>query len=327
MTLGCLPAFSDVIAAADRLRSVAIRTPTIRNHYLDRATGRSIWLKAESLQHTGSFKFRGAYNRLCQLTADERARGVVAWSSGNHAQGVALAAALLNIPARIVMPADAPAIKRANTRALGAEIVPYDRYSEDRESIARELASRDGAVVVPSYDDPHIIAGQGTMALELFQDCPANLDALLICTSGGGLLAGAVLAADGLSANTALLSVEPEGFDDHAQSFRQGRRMSNGKAASSLCDALLAPTPGELTFAINQPRVQGGLVVNDNEVRAAMAFAFERLRLVLEPGGAVALAAVLAGKVAANYQTIGVVLSGGNVDPTLFRESCRLGSE
>lgn len=315
------------MAAAEHLHGVAVRTPTLSNYYLDQATGRRVWLKAESLQHTGSFKFRGAYNRLCQLTPDERACGVIAWSSGNHAQGVALAAQLLGIRARIVMPADAPDVKRANTRALGAEIVPYDRYSEDRESIAWELARRDGAIIVPSYDDPHIIAGQGTMALELFQDCPVAIDALLVCASGGGLLAGSVLAAEGLSPNTALFSVEPEGFDDHAQSFRQGRRVSNDKAATSLCDALLAPTPGELTFAINQSRVAGGLVVTDDEVRVAMAFAFERLRLVLEPGGAVALAAVLAGKVATHYQQVAVVLSGGNVDPVTFRESCRLGSE
>lgn len=316
------PNFTDVIAAADRLLGVAVRTPTLSNYYLDQRTGRRIWLKAESLQHTGSFKFRGAYNRLCQLTPDERARGVIAWSSGNHAQGVALAAQLLGIRARIVMPEDAPDIKRANTLALGAEIVSYDRYSEDRELIARELAGRDGAIIVPSYDDPHIIAGQGTMALELFQDCPVTLDALLVCCSGGGLLAGATLAASGLSPTTALFSVEPEGFDDHARSFRSGQRVSNDGASNSLCDALLAATPGELTFAINRPRVEDGLVVTDDEVRAAIAFAFERLRLVLEPGGAVALAAVLAGKVPPHYQQIGVVLSGGNVDPAVFRDSC-----
>ena len=312
-----LPSARDVPLAAKRLAGHATRTPVLIAETLLASSGREVFCKAENLQRTGSFKFRGAYNRLSSLTAEERSRGVVAWSSGNHAQGVALAARELGIRARIVMPSDAPDIKTANTLALGAEVIPYDRFSEDREAIAYELAGREGCVVVPSYDDPHIIAGQGTAGLELMEDIP-ELDALLVCCSGGGFVAGCALAAEHLSRDIAIYTVEPEDFDDHRRSFLSGCRERNSGQANSFCDALLAPTPGEITFAINKPRLAGGLVVTDEEVADAIRFAFENLKVVLEPGGAVALAAVLADKVPSDKEHIGVILSGGNIDRSLF---------
>ena len=311
------PSFSEVERAAQRLAGHVVRTPLLYSPQLNALTGRQVVIKPECLQHTGSFKFRGAFNRLCQLTVQERAAGVVAWSSGNHAQGVALAAQLLNIPARIVMPADAPQIKTRNTQALGAEIVAYDRYCEDREVIARDLVARDGGTIVPSYDDVDIIAGQGTVGLELLQDAEP-LDAMLVCCSGGGLVAGCALAVEGLQANTAVFAVEPLEFNDHQRSLHNGARERIEPGSTSICDALLAPTPGELTFAINQRLLAGGLAVSDEEVLLAMAFAFEHLKLVLEPGGAVALAALLSGKVPDHYRSVGIVLSGGNVDPAVF---------
>ncbi|MBT6263612.1 MAG: threonine/serine dehydratase [Halieaceae bacterium] len=311
------PSFSDVERAAERLRGHVVRTPLLYSSQLNALAGRQVVIKPECLQHTGSFKFRGAFNRLCQLTAKERAAGVVAWSSGNHAQGVALAAQLLNIPARIVMPADAPQIKTRNTLALGAEVVAYDRYSEDREVIARDLVMRDGGTIVPSYDDADIIAGQGTVGLELLQDAEPP-EALLVCCSGGGLVAGCALAVEGLNADTAVFSVEPAEFNDHERSLRNGIRERVEPGSTSICDALLAATPGELTFAINQQILAGGLSVSDEEVLLAMGFAFEHLKLVLEPGGAVALAALLSGKVPEHYRSVGIILSGGNVDPAVF---------
>ncbi len=309
--------FSDIEAAAERLRGIAVRTPVLRSEALDVRTGRTVYLKPENLQRTGSFKFRGAYNRLAQLTPDERAAGVVAWSSGNHAQGVALAARLLGIPARIVMPADAPAIKTANTRALGAEVVPYDRLTEDRESIAYALVEKEGGVIVPSYDDPHIIAGQGTAGFELLQDA-GPLDALVVCCSGGGLVAGCALSAEGLSPATDIFTAEPASYNDHQRSLAAGHRVRVDTNEASICDALLAPIPGTLTFAINQRLLTGGLAVSDAAVCDAMRFAFETLKLVLEPGGAVALAALLSGALPEHYQRVGVLLSGGNVDADLF---------
>jgi threonine dehydratase len=317
-----LPTFEDVHSAATQLRGMATRTPMLRNRFLDLDTERDVFLKPEMLQVSGSFKFRGAYNRISRLNDAERAQGVVAWSSGNHAQGVAAAAALCGARARIVMPEDAPAIKLDNTRALGAEVITFDRYSESREQIAQDLVARDGGILVPSYDDPHIIAGQGTTGLELFEDIAAAseqpLDAVLTCCGGGGLTAGIALSRDALSPTTHLFTVEPEGYDDHAQSLRSGERETVDTSVPSLCDALLAPTPGAMTWRINQPRVQAGLVVTEEEVRAAMRYAFRVLKVVVEPGGAVALAALLAGKLDASYRRVGIVMSGGNVDPALY---------
>lgn len=318
-----LPDLEDVRAAASRLAGHARRTPLLAGTPLDELTGGRILLKLESLQHTGSFKFRGAYNRLAQLDAAQRAAGVVAFSSGNHAQGVAAAARLLGIRATIVMPADAPRVKLRNTLALGAEVIEYDRLRESREAIAARLAAERGAVLVPSFDDPDIIAGQGTVGLEMAgqaADLGAVLDDVVVCTSGGGLVAGAALALHALSPATRTWSAEPEGHDDHRRSLAAGRRQTNPPGTRSFCDALLAPEPGLLTFEINRRLLAGGLAVSDAEVRSAMAYAARTLKLVVEPGGAVALAAVMAGRLDCRGRTVGVVLSGGNVDDTLLAE-------
>lgn len=312
---------ADIDAAARRLHGHAVRTPLLENDELDALAGGRVLLKAETLQHTGSFKFRGAWNRLSQLTATERRAGVLAWSSGNHAQGVALAAQRLGIRAAIVMPRDAPRIKIENTRRLGAEIIGYDRYSEVREEIGRRIARERGAVIVPAYDDAQIVAGQGTVGLEIAEQAAAlglTVDQALVCCSGGGLVAGTALALRAARDDTRVYSVEPAGFDDHARSLLLGERVSNAPDARSICDALQAPTPGEVTFPINRALLAGGLVVSDDDVRTAMRFAFRTLKLVVEPGGAVALAAVLAGKIPTEGRVTAVVLSGGNVDPAAF---------
>ena len=319
-----LPSFADVEDAAARLAGEAYPTPLVRSEALDAACGGRVFVKAEGLQRTGSFKFRGAYNRLSRLTEDERRRGVVAFSSGNHAQGVACAARLLDLPAVIVMPADAPAVKLEATRDYGAEIVTYDRFTESREAIASRIAAERGAVVVPSYDDFHIIAGQGTVGLETARELEAagaQADVLLCPGSGGGLIAGIGLAFAALSPETALYVVEPSGFEDHAVSLAAGEPVTVKPAHPSLCDALLAPRPGDLTFALNQPRLVGALAVSDGEALEAMAFAFRHLKLVLEPGGAVALAALLQGRLRLEGRTAVVIASGANVDAAVFRQA------
>jgi threonine dehydratase len=280
-----------------------------------------MFLKAETLQRTGSFKFRGAYNRLAAIPPEQRAGGVVAFSSGNHAQGVAAAAQLLGMPCVIVMPRDAPRAKRERTAALGAEIVLYDRAREDREAIANDIASRRGAILVPPYDDALIIAGQGTAGREIvddLHDLGLTPDIVVVTASGGGLTAGIALAVRARVPDAALYTAEPQGFDDHARSFRSGRREQNAELSGTICDALMARTPGKLTFAINQSLVGAGVVVTDDEVAAAVAFAFAELKLVVEPGGAVALAAVMTGKVNVVGKVAVAILSGGNVDPEVF---------
>jgi len=318
-----LPDFDDVRAAAARLSGHARRTPLLAGTPLDELTGGRILLKLETLQHMGSFKFRGAYNRLAQLDAAQRKAGVVAFSSGNHAQGVAYAARLLGVPATIVMPADAPRVKMQNTLALGAEVVTYERLRESREQIAARLAAERGAVLVPSFDDPDIIAGQGTVGLEIAEQAAelgARLDDVVVCTSGGGLVAGTALAIRALSPSARVWTAEPEGHDDHRRSLATGRRESNAPGTRSICDALLAPEPGVVTFEINRHLLAGGLAVSDAEVKDAIAYAARTLKLVVEPGGAVALASVLAGKIEPGGRTIAVVLSGGNIDDDLLRE-------
>ncbi len=313
--------FADVLRARDRLAGVAVRTPFIENAELNNRAGGRVLVKAENLQRTGSFKIRGAYNLMSQLDANAVAAGVVAWSSGNHAQGVALAGKLLGIPTRIVMPADAPAAKREATLRLGGEIVPYDRYTEDREAIARDLAAASAAAIVPSYDHPEIIAGQGTVGLEMAEQA-AEIgvvpDRALICCGGGGLTAGSALALRQRFSDLQIHTVEPEGYDDTARSLASGRRESADVSRVSICDALLSPMPGELTWPILKNEVESGLVVSEDEVRAAMRFAFRELKMVLEPGGAVALAALLAAKLDFAGSATLVLLSGGNVDPALF---------
>jgi threonine dehydratase len=314
-----LPTRDDVLRAADRLNGIAVRTPLLRSDLLDEIAGGRILLKPEVLQRTGSFKIRGAYNRLRQLVENgQDGGGVVAFSSGNHAQGVAAAAGLLGMKAAIVMPRDAPALKIANTRRLGGEIILYDRWTEDREAICARVAAERGAVVVPSFDDAGVIAGQGTVGLEMAADAKAlglSLDAVYVPASGGGLAAGIGLALDPA---TALYTAEPAALDDHARSLAAGERTANDPAARSICDALLAAMPGRMTFALNRARLAGGVTATDDEVLSAMAFGFEVLKLVIEPGGAVALAALLAGRIEAEGRTVGIVLSGGNVAPDLF---------
>jgi threonine dehydratase len=318
-----LPTFDDVQAAAARLAGKAVVTPLLESPGLNEAVGGRVLLKAETLQRTGSFKFRGAYNRISTIPEPDRAAGIVAYSSGNHAQGAAAAAALLGVPATIVMPADAPAIKIANTRGHGAEVVLYERAQQSRERKATEIAERRGATIVRPYDDPGIIAGQGTCGLEVARQADAlgvTLDAILVCCGGGGLSAGCALAMSELSPATRVYTVEPEGFEDTSRSLAAGERVANEPGAQSICDALLAPTPGELTFEINRRLLAGGLAVSDREVAAAVAFAYRTLKLVVEPGGAVALAAVLAGRFDARGKTVAVTLSGANVDPDTYRK-------
>jgi threonine dehydratase len=291
---------------------MAVITPLIESSALNKRIGGRILIKPENLQRTGSFKFRGAYNKLSQLPEAARGAGVAAYSSGNHAQGVAAAAALLGMPATIVMPADAPRIKIENTCGYGAEVVLYDRYHEVRDEVAAEIVAERGATLVRPYDDPDIIAGQGTCGLEIAQQAAAlgaKLDAVLVCCGGGGLVSGTALALAELTPSTAVYSVEPKSFDDTARSLAAGERLRNDPAARSICDALLAPTPGELTFALNKQLLAGGLVVSDEEAAAAMAYAFRELKLVIEPGGAVALAALLAGRIEAAGKVVALTLS------------------
>ena len=319
-----LPTFSDVEAAAARLDGVATKTPLIRSAVLDERTGGRILLKAETLQRTGSFKFRGAYNAVSRVPESERSRGIVACSSGNHAQGVAAAAALFDVPATIVMPHDAPALKRERTAALGARIVPYDRASGDRDQIAADLVEETGGSFVAPYDNYDVISGQGTTGLELVRQADAiGLEPELLLTpcGGGGLTAGLALSLSALVPQARLITVEPEGFDDHARSFRSGRREHNPAKSGSVCDALLAYRPGELTFAVNQPRIAEGAVVSDEEALAAVAYAWHNLKLVVEPGGAVALAAILSGRVDVSGKTVAVILSGGNADPAIYAQA------
>lgn len=316
-----LPTADDVHAAQARIGAHIVRTPMLRSPLLDQQTGGTILIKAEPLQRTGSFKLRGATNALLQLSPAERTRGVVTYSSGNHGQAIACAAAALDMQATIVMPADAPAIKRDATARWGAEIISYDRAAEDREAIGRAIVERTGAILVPPFDHPDVIAGQGTLALELVADAKAAglpLDALLVCTGGGGLTAGCALAVESVSPATRMFAVEPEGWDDTARSLAAGERLANDGAGAGLCDALMSPMPGLLTFAINRRILAGALVVSNAAVMQAIAFALNHLKLVVEPGGAVALAAVLAGRFAARGKVAGVVLSGGNADPAIL---------
>jgi threonine dehydratase len=288
---------------------------------LDERVGARVLLKPEMLQRTGSFKFRGAFNKISSIPMSEREGGVVAFSSGNHAQGVAAAAQLLNMQATIVMPADAPLSKRERTKGYGAEVVLYDRDREDREAIARAIAAKRGATLVPPYDDPKIIAGQGTIGLEIANDLTAlgiNPDIVVAPASGGGLIAGIATAIKARFPQASLMSAEPEGFDDHARSLRAGKREPHRAEGRTICDALMASIPGELTFAINQRLLSQGVTASDDEVAVAVSFVFRELKLVVEPGGAVGLAALLAGRIKARGKTVVIVLSGGNVDADLF---------
>lgn len=316
-----LPTAADIAAAAQRLAGIAVRTPLVNAPVLDERLGARVFLKAETLQRTGSFKFRGAYNKISQIPPERRAAGVVAYSSGNHAQGVAAAAKLLGIRATIVMPSDAPRLKRARTEALGAEVVVYDRNNEDRAGIAAKIVAERGATLVPPYDDPLIIAGQGTIGTEIVEDLAALRlapEIVVIGASGGGLAAGVSLGVKARVPAAKFYTVEPEGFDDTARSFKSGKREANPRLSGSICDALMSNTPGELTFPITQALIGEGLVVSDAEVARAVRYAFEELKLAVEPGGVIGLAALLAGKLDVRGKVVVGVLSGGNIDAELF---------
>ncbi len=313
--------FDKIRAAADKLRDAAVRTPLLDSPVLDAQLGARIFVKAENLQRIGAFKFRGAYNFLSRLSPAQLGQGVVAYSSGNHAQGVACAAHLLGIAATIVMPEDAPKVKREGAHRWGAAIRPYDRKTESREAIAEELAGATGATLVRPFDDPDIIAGQGTVGLELaaqLEKAGQNADLLLVPCGGGGLLAGVSTAMRESSPRTKIYGVEPEHYDDHRRSLQAGRRVRIKGDGFTRCDALAATIPGEVTWPINKRNVDGFVTVSEAEVGMAVSFAANHLKLVLEPGGAVALAAILHEKLPVRGKTVAIVASGGNIDAELF---------
>ncbi len=316
--------FEDIEAAAARIRGEALLTPVLRHPVLDERTGANVLIKPENLQRSGSFKFRGAYNCLSQIPVADRPKGVVACSSGNHAQGVAASAQLLGMPATIVMPADAPEIKLERTRGYGATVVTYDRETEDRDGIAERLCAETGATLVHPFDNAAVIAGQGTVGLELARqagDLGLRLDDVFACTGGGGLSSGIALALSHLSPATKFHTCEPALFDDYKRSLDAGTRLPNAVKAGSICDALLSEMPGEIGFSILHGLAGEGVSVTDDEVLDAVAFAFTELKLVVEPGGAVALASVLSGKLPLEGKTVGVVLTGGNIDPEMLMKA------
>lgn len=313
------PVFDDVVDAARQLRGHSVVTPVLESAALNQRVGGRLVCKAEALQVSGSYKFRGAYNRLSRLDAAAKARGVVAFSTGNFGQGIAAAAQMLGIPATIIVPKDAPAVKVNNARSEGAEVLFYDRaIKHQREDMARQLSNERGLTVVPPGDDAEVIAGYGTTGLELEEQFAGRIDAVLAPCGGGGLMAGVALAFRTKSPDTALYTVEPEGFDDTARSLVAGERVGNDPAAKSICDAILTPTPAELPFGVLQQTIDGGLVVPDAAVREAMAQAFLHLKIVLEPAGAIALAAVLSGVFDCRGKTVAVICSGSSVDPGVF---------
>jgi threonine dehydratase len=310
--------FADVRAAAERLRGVAHRTPVLTSRTFNALTGREVFFKCENFQRAGAFKFRGAYNRLAQLSADEKQRGIVAFSSGNHAQGVALAAQLLNIPATIVMPDDAPPVKLAATRGYGAEVILNDRQKTSREEIARQLANERGLTLVPPFDDTRIIAGQGTAALELCEEIP-NLDALITPVGGGGLISGCAIAARGVQPHIAIYGVEAEGADDAQQSLRRGEIVHIAPPAT-IADGIRTQAIGTLTFAIMRALLREIVIVSDAEILDAVRFVIARMKMIVEPTGAVPIAAVMQNRIPANLKRVGVIVSGGNISSELFGE-------
>lgn len=327
-----IPVLDDLKQAQTRLHGRAVRTPLIPAFALSEQMNAKVFLKPENLQRTGSFKFRGAYNALSQLNEAERKKGVLATSSGNHAQGVAEAARLLGIAATIIMPADAPKVKISRTKASGADIILFDRASDDRDEIARHEMQRTGAVYIHPYNNTDVIAGQGTVGLEIVEDLETlslKPDVILICTGGGGLTAGVSLACGSAFPEARIYATEPDGFDDYGRSLRSGNMEHNEKTAGSICDAILTHSPGEIGFAINRKYLTGGLSVSDHEALQAVRYCFEQHRMAVEPGGAVAMAALLSGKLAAQLssleeQTIVVTLSGGNIDEKIFHQAMAL---
>ncbi|MFF4504254.1 threo-3-hydroxy-L-aspartate ammonia-lyase [Streptomyces sp. NPDC001401] len=321
MTTTTPPVTLDTVRdAADRLKGVAHHTPVLRSRTLDELVGAEVFLKCENFQRVGAFKFRGAYNAASRLTPEQLARGIAAYSSGNHAQAVALAARELGTTAVIVMPEDAPRSKVDATVGYGAEIVTYDRYTQDRVAVGEALAAERGLALIPPYEHPHVMAGQGTAALELLEET-GELDALIVPVGGGGLIAGSATAAKGLHTGIRVIGVEPEAGDDTKRSLEAGRRVSI-PVPRTIADGQALDTPGELTFSVNRRLVDGIALVSDDEIRDAMRFAFERLKIVVEPSGATPLAALLAGRASALPRRIGVIVSGGNVDADRFARLC-----
>jgi threonine dehydratase len=308
--------FDDIRTAQERLRGVAHATPVVTSRTLDAQAGRAVYLKCENLQRGGAFKFRGAYNTISQLASEARERGVLAFSSGNHAQGVALAARLLGAPAVICMPDDAPAVKVAATRGYGAEVIFYDRLKDDRDAFARRIAEQRGMTLVPPYDDARIMAGAGTAALELIEEV-SDLDAVLVPIGGGGLIAGSALAIHAASPRTRVFGVEPAGADDTLRSLRAGERVGIAPP-STIADGLRVAKPGALTFPVVQRHVADIMVVSDEEILEAVRFALLRLKLVIEPSGAATLAALLAGRLPTDVRRAGAIISGGNIDPPVL---------
>lgn len=310
-------------AAASRLAGHARRTPLLSSPFLDEIAGRRVFVKPECLQHTGSFKYRGARSAVSALEPETRAHGVIAFSSGNHAQGVALAARQFGVPSVIIMPSDAPRMKIDNTRALGAEVVLYDRATEDRDAIGAALSSERGLTLIKPYDEPQVIAGQGSIGLEIAEDAAAlGIDRadVLVCCGGGGLTSGVALALEADAPGLRARPCEPEGFDDATRSLAAGQIMRNTQTSGGLCDAIVTPQPGNITFPIMQRLCGPGLVVSDDEALHTMALAFARLKLVAEPGGAVALAAALFRRDQIDGDAVFVTISGGNVDADVFRD-------
>lgn len=313
-----LVTFEDVRAAAQRLNGIAHRTPVLTSRMLDERAGTRVYLKCENFQRTGSFKFRGAYNRISNFDSAQRRGGVVAFSSGNHAQGVAYASKLLGVPAAIVMPEDAPQSKIEATKAYGADVILYDRYRSHRAEIAQGICDERGATLVPPFDDPHIVAGQGTAALELLEDVP-DLEFVVTPVGGGGLLSGSSIAAHGVNPAISLYGVEPEAGNDFQQSLQTGH-IVHIEVPRTIADGLQTQAPAQLTFGIVRAHAKGIVTVSDDELREGMRFAFERMKIVIEPSGAAALTAVMNGKIRHGGRPVGLVISGGNVDAGRFAE-------
>ena len=316
--------FADIQAAADRIRGEAVRTPLLESDNLNALAGRRVLVKAECLQRTGSFKFRGAWNTVSALSAEARAKGVIAYSSGNHAQGVALAAKLVNAPAVIVMPKDAPVMKIENTKGYGAEVVLYDRYNESREEIGEAIAAERGLTLIRPFDEPMVMAGQGTCGLEIAEQAKAaavERADVMVCTGGGGLISGVAVALEGAAPGLRPRPAEPTGFDETRLSQLSGKRERVDPAARSICDAIVSPMPGELTFPVTLRLAGPGLAVTDDEAKHAMALAWRHLKLVAEPGGAVALAAALFRAEEIEGDAVICTISGGNADPDVFAEA------
>ena len=315
-----VPTYQDVVKAHERLAGHAIKTPLLRSEKIDKLVGKSVWFKAECLQKKNAFKYRGAFNRLSSLSVAEREAGVVAYSSGNHAQGVSCAAKELGIDAIIVMPTDAPQVKLDGVLADGARIVSYDRLTESREDIAAQISKRDGRVIVPSYDDPLIISGQGTIGIELAEAEP-DFDAMITCLGGGGMCAGISLALNTLSPKTRIFGSEPEHYNDHQLSLRVGTRQKITSSPPTLCDAIMTPIPGEITWEINKNSLEDVYAVSDQACLYAIKLAYEMLGVTVEPGGAAAMAALLAGNLPEDINSVAVILSGGNVDPEILERA------